>query len=58
MAPEMRNEAISLRLSKDEMQMLKGLSAASGLSQSDVLRQALRAYWAEKQPPKAPKTKR
>lgn len=37
--------------------MLKGLSAASGLSQSDVLRQALRAYWAEKQP-KAPKPKR
>jgi hypothetical protein len=49
MAPEMRNEALSLRLSKEEMQMLKGLSAATGLSQSDVLRQALRAFWAEKQ---------
>jgi hypothetical protein len=57
MAPEQRNEALSLRLSKDEMQMLKGLAAATGLSQSDVLRQALRAFWAEKQE-KGPKKPR
>jgi uncharacterized protein (DUF1778 family) len=56
MAPEQRNEALTLRLSKDEMQMLKGLAAITGLSQSDVLRQALRALWDQKQA-KGPKPK-
>lgn len=58
MAPEMRNEAVSLRLSNDEMGMLRVLAETTGLSQSDVLRQALRAYWVEKQPPAKPKAKR
>jgi hypothetical protein len=49
MAPEQRKQAMSLRLSRDEMHMLKGLSASTGLSQSDVMRQALRKFWAEQQ---------
>lgn len=58
MAPEMREEAVSLRLSRDERQMLKGLSAATGLTQSDVLRQALREKWAKHQAEAPSKKKR
>lgn len=58
MAPEQRTEPISLRLSKDEVQMLKGLVAITGLSQSDVLRQALRKLWAAETGKAPPKPKR
>lgn len=40
---------MSLKLSKEELQMLKGLCGATGLSQSDVLRQGLRLLWNERQ---------
>jgi hypothetical protein len=41
-----RNEPVSLRMSKDEVQMLKGLAVLRGLSQSDVIRQLIRDAWA------------
>ena len=40
-----RSEPISLRLSLDEVQMLKGLAAQDGLSQSDIIRLLLRREW-------------
>jgi hypothetical protein len=40
-----RNEPVSLRLSRDEVQMLKGLAAQDGVSQSDILRILLRREW-------------
>jgi Arc/MetJ-type ribon-helix-helix transcriptional regulator len=49
MAPETRAEIVSLKLSKEERQMLKGLTASTGLSQSDVLRQGLRLMWRQEQ---------
>lgn len=58
MAPEARAEIVSLKLSKEERQMLKGLTASTGLSQSDVLRQGLRLMWRQEQakgPPPKPK---
>jgi hypothetical protein len=44
MAPEQRAELTSLRLSSIELELLKAAATQTGLSQSDVLRQALRAY--------------
>lgn len=46
MAPEQRGELTSLRLSSAEFELLKAAATQTGLSQSDVLRQALRAYCA------------
>lgn len=53
-----RVEPVSLRLTRDERQMLKGLAAAKGVSQSDVLRMLLREAWAKQQETAAAKRKR
>jgi len=57
MAPEQRNEAVSLRLSREERLMLKGLTGAIGVSQSDILRMALREMWQRRFEGKTPKKK-
>jgi uncharacterized protein (DUF1778 family) len=54
MAPEVRNEPVSLRLSRDELHMLKAMAEAKGVSQSDVLRMLLREAWTAQHGKKAP----
>ncbi len=60
MVTEGRQETVTLRLTRDERNMLLAMAEAKGVSQSDVLRMLLREGWANahgsKSPPK--KTKR
>ena len=45
MAPEIRTEPVSLRMSPNELRLLKALAEMDGISQSDVLRMLLRREW-------------
>jgi hypothetical protein len=58
---EARHRMISLRLEGEDIDVLEGLVAAERLSQSDVIRRALRAYAIEvgvlPQPKPKPKRK-
>lgn len=56
---EARHRMISMRLEGDDIDVLEGLVAAERLSQSDVIRRALRAYAGQLGVmPKPTKTKR
>ena len=45
MAPENRTEPVGLRMSPEELTMLRALAELDGISQSDVLRMLLRREW-------------
>jgi hypothetical protein len=48
MPPRERNELFNVRLSDHELNMLRALAEYRGLSQSDIVRQLLRAeFWKE-----------
>jgi hypothetical protein len=42
MAPEPRTERLEIRISQTELEMLRQLAEAEGLSQADILRQCIR----------------
>jgi hypothetical protein len=47
MKERMRDRAITIRMLDEEVSMLRQLSIASGLSQSDIVRQSIRKAHAE-----------
>jgi hypothetical protein len=60
MALDVRTELFNLRMSVDEMAMLRALADSMGLSAADVVRQSVRRAYAEKfgdKPPKRTKRK-
>ncbi len=56
MAPRERTERIALRLTPEEAEVVSQVAAETGLSVSDVVRQAIRTAHAERF--KKPKSKR
>jgi hypothetical protein len=60
MAPDRRSELIAVRLTPEEARMLRELSDADGVYQSDVLRLQIRRLYAERfgdKPRQKPKRK-
>jgi hypothetical protein len=61
MAPLERTELLTVRMSAEEIAMLKRLADADGLSASDIIRQFIRRTHAERfgsTPPAAPKKRK
>lgn len=57
MVKEQQTERMNLRLTPSEVEMVQALSEATGLTMTNVIRQAVRREYAERFGPAAPKPK-